>query len=105
MALPRNAEVYISAVDYAKAVEVRIVTRTPEASFAWYPTEENDWESHLLHEGTPFAPSLRFDGRTFENLLKAAQGVIDPSTATERHLKDALNVRDQLLEAVLKSAH
>ena len=56
------------------------------------------WE--VADEQSEIAPTLHLPGDALEALLAEAEKVIPVSHATERHLTDAVTVRDRLLKLV-----
>jgi len=60
------------------------------------------WEWKKL-EGTaePVSPTLTFPGDVFNALITEGTDILPPSAATERHLADAIKVRDQLLALLI----
>jgi len=64
----------------------------------WYP--DGRYESY--EQGTEPNPSMTLTGDALEALLAEAEKVIPASHATERHLNDAISVRDKLLALVEK---
>lgn len=56
------------------------------------------WET--VNETVDAAPTLHLPGDALEALLAEAEKVIPASHATERHLSDAVAVRDRLLALV-----
>lgn len=55
-----------------------------------------------LGEGEPVAPTMELPAGLLEELVKAASDILPPDAGTERHLKDAILVRDRLLGVLEK---
>lgn len=53
-------------------------------------------------EGGSVQPSLVMGREMFEAILRAGSDIMPPDAGTERHLKDAIAVRDRLLAIVEK---
>lgn len=47
-------------------------------------------------------PTLELQGEVWEAFLAKANGILPPSASTERHLQDAIKVRDRVLDHFLK---
>lgn len=61
------------------------------------------WEELALHAELP-EPTLELPTEAFEMLVAAGSDHLPPSSATDRHLYDAIGVRDRLL-ALVEQAH
>jgi len=63
------------------------------------------WEWEKLEEAAAsIPPTLTLPGDVFKGLIAEGADILPPSAATERHLQDAIKVRDQLLALLVPSA-
>lgn len=66
---------------------------------------ESIWGWEKLEQTTgPVSPTLTLPGDVFKALIAEGADILPPSAATERHLSDAIKVRDQLLALLVPSA-
>ena len=67
-------------------------------------TKEGNWDREEVGRGELVAePSLVLPADLFEQMIAAGSDFIPPSAATDRHLKDTIEVRDRLLTLVEKT--
>lgn len=78
------------------AVERGRVRRVLQADGGWeeIPIAEG------AHAGEPVKPTLELPTDALEAIIAAAGDVLPPSAATDRHLRDAVEIRDRLLALV-----
>lgn len=66
--------------------------------------EDGIWEWGKLEvAAAPVLPTLTLPGDVFKALIAEGADILPPSAATERHLQDAIKVRDQLLALLIPS--
>ena len=56
-------------------------------------------------QGKDVAPTLELQGDVWEALQAKINGILPPSAATERHLQDAIAVRERVLDHFLKGTN
>jgi hypothetical protein len=84
-------------------VDIWIYQDTPKGRMYSVVVGEDTWEwRELAPEGAKApAPSLTLQGDVFQALMAKGADILPPSAAGERHLADAIKVRDRLLDKVV----
>lgn len=79
---------------------VLIMGRTPEGRRAWY--DGQNWQAIDENAAAPEQPGFVMPLGALEKLVAEALRVLPPNDQQERHLSDAVDVRDRLLTLVEK---
>jgi hypothetical protein len=82
-------------------IDIWLTRDTPQGRMQHVVVGEDTWEDRRLEAGlkTP-KPSLTLEDDVFRALIASGSDILPPSAATERHLADAIKVRDRLLDQV-----
>jgi hypothetical protein len=68
-----------------------------------FPGENGQWKSEALQEGCASRePSMILSRDMLESFIEATRDIIPASEATQAHLKDAIAVRDKLLNILTR---
>jgi hypothetical protein len=59
------------------------------------------WEWEKVEPAESISPTFTLPGDVFNALITEGADILPPSAATERHLADAIKVRDQLLALLI----
>lgn len=80
-------------------VDIWIVRDVASGTLQTVVVGEDTWEDREVgpFDGAP-PPSLTLPGDIFKALVAAGSDILPPSASTERHLQDAIKVRDRLLD-------
>ncbi len=84
-----------------QSVEVFFYSQAAPGQLLHYWLKDGEWVSGPIKEGTwPEQPSLVLPREMLQALVDESEEVLEPDGATNRHLKDAVKVRDRLLSLV-----